>query len=122
MSVRRARQLRQAATDTERLMWRALRAFKRGGFHFRRQAPIGKYIADFACHGAKIIVELDGSQHAEASNRAHDSERTAFLESRGYRVLRVWNIEAISNLESVAEFIFAECSARLHPPPEPPSR
>jgi len=103
-------------------MWRALRVFKHQGVHFRRQAPIGKYIADFACHSAKIVVELDGSQHAETKTLAYDSERTAFLESRGYRVLRFWNVEAILNLENVAEHIFKQCSARLRPPPEPPPR
>jgi very-short-patch-repair endonuclease len=119
MSVQRARHLRRSATEWERLMWRALRGAKRQGFHFRRQAPIGSYFADFACHSAKIVVELDGSQHAEPSAIAHDTERTAFLESRGYRVLRFSNIDAISNLDSVFEYIIEQCKMRLRPPPEP---
>src|SRR5689334_19259810 len=97
MSVQRARQLRRTATDSERRMWRALRVMKRHGFHFRRQAPIGRYVADFACHSAKIIVELDGSQHAEPKAMVHDRERTVFLESRGYRVLRFASVDTMSN-------------------------
>ena len=86
MTVARARALRRSTTDAERRMWRVLRMFKRDGFHFRRQAPIGKYIADFACHSAKVIVELDGSQHGEAKAIEHDTDRTAFLGSCGLQI------------------------------------
>lgn len=96
-------------------MWRALRTLKGPGFHFRRQAPIGRYIVDFACHSAKIVVELDGSHHAEQRIIAHDCEGTTFLESRGYRVLRFWNVAAISNLENVVEDIFEPVQCRASP-------
>jgi very-short-patch-repair endonuclease len=122
MSVPHARQLRRSATDCERRMWRAFRMMKRHGFHFRRQVPIGPYVADFACHSARIVVELDGSQHAEPRALAHDRRRTEFLQSRGYRVLRFWNFEAMSNLDTIADYILDQCRPRLRPPPEPPPR
>jgi len=119
MSVQRARQLRRTATDSERRMWRALRMLKHHGFHFRRQAPIGRYVADFACHSAKIIIELDGSQHAEPKAVVHDRERTVFLESRGYRVLRFSSFDAMSNCDGIADYILDQCKSRLLPSLEP---
>lgn len=112
MSRNRARQLRSKATDAERLLWNDLREFKRHGFHFRRQVPIGPYVADFACHSAKMIIELDGGQHNEARNRKHDDKRTLFLESRGYRVVRIWNVEFFANSGAVVDFIFAIAKER----------
>jgi very-short-patch-repair endonuclease len=82
------------------------------GFHFRRQAPIGDYIADFVCHRAKVIVEIDGSQHGEAENVLRDERRTAFLNSRGYRVLRFWNVEVIEGKEEVVAAILREAPTR----------
>ena len=117
MTVQRARSLRKNATDAERLLWRTLRQFKQAGLHFRRQVPIGYYIADYACHRAKIIVELDGSQHGEDDGVKYDLERTAFLEARGYRVLRFWNGEVLADPETIAEFILAESTCRLSPHP-----
>ena len=117
MAVERARALRKNVTDAERVLWRVLRRFKKEGVPFRRQVPIGSYIADFACHRAKIIVELDGSQHGEGERAKYDAERTAFLGSRGYRVLRFWNGEVLANPETIAEFILAESAPRLSPHP-----
>jgi very-short-patch-repair endonuclease len=117
MAVERARSLRKNMTETARVLWRSLRQFKPAGVHFRRQVPIGYYIADFACHRAKVIVELDGSQHGKDEAVVYDLERTAFLESRGYHVLRFWNDEILKNPETVAEFILAESVARLSPHP-----
>ena len=117
MTVQRARSLRKNTTDAERLLWRTLRQFKQAGLHFRRQVPIGYYIADYACHRAKIIVELDGSQHGDEDRVKYDLERTAFLESRGYRVLRFWNGEVLADPETIAEFILAESKGRLSPHP-----
>ncbi len=93
---------------------------KHGGIHFRRQVPFGYYIADFACHSAKLIIELDGSQHGKDDEIAYDAERTKFLETRGYKVLRFWNSDVTANLDSLVEFIFAEAKARQpkHPHPE----
>ena len=113
----RARSLRKHTTDAERLLWRTLREFKQAGLHFRRQVPIGSYVADFACHRAKIIIELDGSQHGEDDHVKYDSHRTAFLESRGYRVIRFWNGEVLADPRTIADFILAESSSRISPHP-----
>ena len=81
---------------------RALRAGLRRSFpgvHFRYQAPIGHYYADIACHGARLIIEVDGSQHADAAD--YDAQRTAFLEDRGYKVLRFWNNQILQDLDGV---------------------
>jgi hypothetical protein len=75
------------------------------GLHFRRQVPFDPYVLDFVCHSAKLVVELDGSQHAEPKAIEHDKKRTAFLESRGYFVHRGWNIEVITNREGVCDAI-----------------
>jgi very-short-patch-repair endonuclease len=106
-----ARQLRRAPTDAERKLWYLLRSLKPLGLHFRRQAPIGIYIADFAWHTGKIIVELDGSQHAQA-RQAYDEQRTAWLESQGYRVLRFWNNDVLKSPRSVGEAILAAANER----------
>ena len=99
--IDRARRLRTNATGAERVLWTALRLLRRQDFYFRRQAPIGPYIADFACKRAKLVVELDGSQHDEAVQAAHDEARTAFLNARGYRVLRFANHEVFGNLHVI---------------------
>jgi very-short-patch-repair endonuclease len=89
-----------------------LRALKPLGFHFRRQAPIGNYIADFVCHRAKVIVEIDGAQHGEPENALRDERRTEFLDSRGYRVLRFWNVEVMEGLEEVVATILRAAPTR----------
>jgi hypothetical protein len=93
--------------------------------HFRRQATIGRYFADFANHQHKLIVEVDGSGHGEAAKIVSDAERTAYLESRGYGVLRFWNNEVLNEIEGVMSAIFAALessvrSAPLSAPPTPP--
>jgi very-short-patch-repair endonuclease len=113
MSVERARALRKNETESERRVWRGLRLLRRHGFHFRRQAPMGKYYADFACHRAKIVIELDGQHHATAEQLRHDEKRT--MESAGYRVVRFWNVEA--NPDSIAQQILELLGP---PPPTPP--
>ena len=74
---------------------------------FRRQVPIGRYFADFACHQIGLVIELDGSQHAEDAPRRYDAERTTYLESQGYHVVRFWNAEVIDEVEAVLDTIFA---------------
>jgi very-short-patch-repair endonuclease len=111
-SVERARELRKHATPAERLLWSRLRKLRPLGYHFRRQAPFGRYIADFACHRASLIVELDGLQHGEPSNLVHDERRTMFLNGRGYTVLRFWNLEVLRNCNEVVGAIL-----RAAPPP-----
>ena len=94
-----ARQLRQNATDAETALWRILRSTQ---FKFRRQQPIGPYIADFVCFGPKLIVECDGGQHAD--NQA-DIVRDAWFAGQGFRTLRFWNHEILSNREGVVSVI-----------------
>jgi len=78
------------------------------GSHFRRQVPIGNYIVDFACPAARLVVEVDGSQHGTDVGRSRDSERTAWLNSEGYRVVRFWNSDIRNNIDAVVEVIYAE--------------
>ena len=92
-----------------------LREFKRAGLHFRRQAPAGSYIADFACHRVKLFVELDGEQHGQDRNVIYDARRTAFLNARGYHVLRFANWEVLRERSRVLDAIYAAATAP-HPP------
>jgi very-short-patch-repair endonuclease len=116
----RARSLRRRPTDAEQKIWRVLRSMKPLGIHFRRQAPIGSYVADFAWLAGKLVVELDGGQHAE-SQREYDERRSAWLSSQGYRVLRFWNHDALQTPEVVGEAILAAARASA-PPPTPPHK
>jgi len=100
-----ARKLRRDATAVESKLWQRLRSRQIEGAKFRRQFPIGPYIADFACIDLKLIIELDGGQHVES---ATDAGRTAWLETNGYTVIRFWNSEVIENLEGVLEAIRRE--------------
>lgn len=102
---RRAKELRREMTPQERKLHAHLRAHRTGDVHFRPQHAIGNYIADFCAPRRKLIVELDGSQHLEQDE--YDSERTAFFESKGYRVLRFWNNDVTNNLESVLTEIWS---------------
>jgi very-short-patch-repair endonuclease len=111
----RARALRQSLTDAERALWSSLRRLRARGLHFRRQVPFGRYIADLACHSAKIIVELDGSQHAESGSQQYDATRTLFLNGRGYLVLRFWNLEVIKNRDGVVTAVLAAAAQDPHP-------
>ena len=97
-----ARGLRRDATEAERLMWRLLRDRRLGGVKFRRQVPIGPFIADFASIEHRLIVELDGGQHADSET---DVRRDRFLKADGWRVVRFWNNEAMRNREGVLEAI-----------------
>ncbi|MBV9019053.1 MAG: endonuclease domain-containing protein [Alphaproteobacteria bacterium] len=98
--------LRRNMTEAERRIWQILRLHQISGYKFRRQVPLGRYIADFVCHEARLIVEIDGGQHDHLSPR--EAERTAFLQSEGYRVLRFWNNEVLQNLEGVHAVIAGE--------------
>ena len=93
-----ARRLRQDATDAERRLWSALRDRRLAGYRFRRQHPIGDFIVDFACTKYRLVIEADGGQH---SDNADDDRRTAFLQHRGWRVLRFWNNDILLNPEGV---------------------
>ena len=102
----RARTLRQNMTDAERRVWQILRSHQMNGYRFRRQAPIGRYIADFVCHEARLIVEIDGGQHDRSSLR--EAECAGFLQNEGYRILRFWNTEVLANLDGVHEAFVEE--------------
>jgi very-short-patch-repair endonuclease len=97
-----ARGLRRNATEAERIMWRLLRDRRFAGVKFRRQVPVGPFIADFASIEHRLVVELDGGQHADS---ASDVRRDRFLKEEGWRVLRVWNNEVMRNREGVLEAI-----------------
>jgi len=112
----RARELRVSATPFEQTFWQTVRGHRFGGFKFRRQQVIGPFIVDFVCLSAKLVVELDGSQHAEAV--AYDTERDAWLNSEGYRVLRVWNNEWTQQQEAVLERLWEMLNATA-PSPQP---
>jgi very-short-patch-repair endonuclease len=98
-----ARHLRNSATEAERRLWQHLRRRQLNGFKFRRQRPIGRYVCDFICLEAAVIVELDGSQHI--SEAAYDERRDAFLRSNGFRVLRFWNDAVFEEPEAVVQTI-----------------
>ena len=87
-------------TEAERRVWQILRLHQMMGYKFRRQVPIGRYIADFACHEARLIVEIDGGQHERSS--PPERERSGFLQSEGYRILRFWNDEVKPQLRGGA--------------------
>ena len=101
-TVDRARQLRRDATDVERRLLRALRE-KLGTHKWRHQMPVGPYFTDIACFASRLVVELDGGQHAEAGD--YDAARTRFIEAQGYRVIRFWNNDVMQNLDGVLETI-----------------
>ncbi|MDE2085542.1 MAG: endonuclease domain-containing protein [Xanthomonadaceae bacterium] len=111
-----ARGLRTASTDAESLLWKHIRARRLCGAKFRRQFPIAGYIVDFVCLEAKLIVEVDGSQHAD--NAAHDALRTGTLRALGYRVMRFWNNDALQDTEAV---LIEIASALIEPPSPHPS-
>ena len=102
-----ARALRKRLTPQEVRVWIKLRELKSFGFHFRRQTPIGPYIVDFASFSDRVVIEIDGGQHAMPESIRSDEERDEFLLSRGFRVLRYWNSEVDQNLTGVVEDILS---------------
>ncbi len=108
-----AKKLRRSQTDAEQKIWSILRN-NQTGFKFRRQQPIGSYIVDFFCADRGLIVEVDGSQHTEEK----DKQRTEFLTSAGYRVLRFWNNDVFNNIEGISRVIH-EALHTPHPGPLP---
>ncbi len=103
-SVRsKARQLRRNATDAERALWQEIRRRQLGGYRFRRQHPVGEYIVDFFCFEKGRVIELDGGDHAEQNE--YDVNRTRYLESQGFMVLRFWNAQVMQEMEAVKQAI-----------------
>ncbi|QOZ29993.1 endonuclease domain-containing protein [Bradyrhizobium sp. CCBAU 51753] len=109
----RARNLRNASTDAEGKLWYRLRARRLSGYKFVRQEPIGPYTVDFICRERRLVIEVDGGQHA---NSQHDAVRDKWLVDHNYRVLRFWNNEVSSNLAGVLETII---TALAEAPPHP---
>ena len=103
-TLSRARALRHNQTSHEQAMWHALCAKRFAGFKFRRQQALGRYFVDFVCFSRRLVIELDGSQHADATD--YDERRDAWLHQQGFRVLRVWNNEWVSQREAVMEAIW----------------
>jgi very-short-patch-repair endonuclease len=120
MARGRARALRHDMTDAERIVWYGLRGHRLHGASFRRQTPIGPYVVDFVCHAEKLIIEVDGGQHFEARQIAHDERRRAYLAAQGYRVLRFSNLDVMKNKSGVLEAIAAALGRPKSPLPSPP--
>ena len=114
-----ARALRNNATLHEAMLWRRLKASQLEGLKFTRQLPIAGYKADFACRSHRLVVELDGSQHADAVE--YDAARSRAIERAGYRVIRFWNNDLTSNMDGVLETILtAARDLEREPTPQPP--
>ncbi|MEW5562318.1 endonuclease domain-containing protein [Enterobacter asburiae] len=106
--------LRSHQTSEENRLWYLLRAKRFYGYKFKRQMPVGPYIADFACFRGRLIVELDGGQHAD--DAGNDAKRTAYLSARGWRVLRFWNNEFRMNEEAVLMSILEHLTSETPSP------
>ena len=104
-------------TDAEKKLWWHLRRLPIEDTHFRRQATIGPFFADFACHEKRLVIEVDGGGHATLEQEAADAARTAYLEAQGYRVLRFWNNDIFGNIDGVLETIAA--ALHVESPPHP---
>ena len=115
-----ARDLRSRSTDAERKLWSLLRDRQILGLKFRRQRPIGPYFVDFVCMSRRLVIELDGGQHAEATGR--DERRTAFLSAQGYHVVRFWDHDMLTTPDAVLEALLLELpevESDPHPRPLP---
>jgi len=95
------RRLRRDQTTAEQQLWSHLRDRQLAGYKFRRQVPLGAFIVDLACYDSRLVIELDGGQHSDAAQDAKDRARTAWLQSRGFRVLRFWNHEVQEDIDGV---------------------
>ena len=105
-ALQKAKKLRQNQTDAEGLLWHYLRNNQLGGYKCRRQQPIGNYIVDFYFAATKLIIELDGGQHAEKSRQKHDKKRDEFLKIQGHTILRFWNNDVFEKCDGVLQTIY----------------
>jgi very-short-patch-repair endonuclease len=117
-----ARALRRDSTDAERIVWSELRGNRLNGASFRRQVPIERYIADFVCHAAKLVIELDGGQHFSDEGERADARRSAIIEAKGFKVLRFSNHAVMTNRAGVLEAIAAAVAERAPTPTLPRKR
>ena len=117
-----ARALRRDSTDAERILWSELRNHRLNGAGFRRQVPIENFIADFVCHGAKLVIELDGGQHFSDEGERADARRSAIIEAKGFKMLRFSNHDVMINRAGVLETIAAAVAERAPTPTLPRKR
>ena len=110
-----ARELRKNMADAERALWKHIRLKQMHGLKFRRQCPIGKYIVDFVCYERKLIIELDGGQHADQTS--YELQRTKWLQDEGFRVMRFWNDDVLKETDAVIEELDQTLTPHLSPPP-----
>ena len=115
-----ARHLRKNMTDAERLLWSKIRKKQIAGYQFYRQRPIGKYIVDFYCPAARLVIEVDGGQHYFRNSRIHDKERDKLLKHHSIKVLRFTNLQILNNIDSVLDEIYE--ALKTHSPLTPPSQ
>jgi very-short-patch-repair endonuclease len=107
-----ARTMRKYMTGAERKLWLALKSRGLSGYRFNRQVEIGRYIVDFQCRAKKLIIEVDGITHSDAHDVLADKQRTEYLEAKGFRVLRVWNIDIYNNLNGVLDNLLQVLESR----------
>jgi very-short-patch-repair endonuclease len=112
-----AKRMRSDMTEAELKLWNAIRASRLMGLKFRRQMPIGNYIVDFVCPTHRVIVELDGSHHADDDTVSSDAKRTEFLQNLGWQVVRFWNHDVLNDIDNVCQHICILCNERavVHP-------
>ena len=115
--AKRARELRRNQNSAEICMWSILRAHRMAGFKFRRQLAVGRYIADFVCLRARLVIEVDGDIHGDDHHEALDAKRTQDIEGMGYRVIRFWNHEVLTATDDVRAAIYSALGP--HPDPLP---
>jgi very-short-patch-repair endonuclease len=114
MGLKQAKKLRSNMTDAERRLWYRLRAHRFAGIKFKRQVPIGRYVVDFACMSRKVVLEIDGGQHADNEG---DRVRDLQLAEQGFKVLRFWNNDVLKQTDTVLEVIMATLNSESDPSP-----
>jgi adenine-specific DNA-methyltransferase len=119
VTLARARSLRRGQTDADRKLWRLLHSRRLGDAKFQRNHPIGNFFADFCCLKARLVVEVDGGQHADETQAAYDRRRTAYLRSRGFTVMRFWNEEILKESDRVLEQIYEALANKEQEEPSP---
>jgi very-short-patch-repair endonuclease len=112
-----AKELIKNSTDAESLLWRHLRRRQLEGLKFRRQQPIDNFIVDFVCLETRVVIEVDGGQHAAEKDK--DNERDSYLDKNGFKVLRFWNNDVLQNIHGVLEMIRCNCTASPSPQSPP---
>ena len=117
-----AKKLRAKMTKAEVLLWTRFKEANRHGYNFRRQHPVGPYIVDFACALERLAIEIDGATHSSDDEIRHDAQRDAYLKARGWRVLRIANVDVYADLDAAVEFVLAQLpppsrDVRRAPPP-----